>query len=194
MSTPQNVSGLSSPYAERVEQYGQGWYRCWLGLALALSFVMSLIYLLQTHDHRQHKQPMIIFEGDTIARIKTIQKSSRAIVFLDAKWSRYAVSGRKNFKEAASLLADSLLSEIELFILDEWPLDETLQHEQEVTQKWLHSLNLKVLSVGNGYGIGAGSVIWLEAGRVVHEEWSATTLGPEGIVNRTQTLWGTESR
>jgi hypothetical protein len=75
------------------------------------------------------------------------------------------------------------------FILEEWPCEEDNQGRRDVTQQWLHSLGLKELPVGEGFGIGAGSLLWLEDGRVVLEEWSAKKLGAAGIVDRTRKLW-----
>ena len=75
------------------------------------------------------------------------------------------------------------------FVLDEWPSGDDNLERRDIVQKWLRSLDLKKLHIGQGYGIGKGSLLWLEEGRVVFEEWSAKDLGTAGIVDRTRKLW-----
>lgn len=186
--------GLSSPYAPRRERYGRRWYWPWLGFATALGFVALILTLLARNDDRKGLQPLTIREGDPKGVIADIRQAPRAVVFLDALWSVDAVLGRQAFKEAANRLTTSKVAALALFVLDEWPLEESPPERREVQQQWLRSLDLKELPVGGGFGVGAGSVLWLEKGRVVHEEWSAKTLGADGIVSRTGKVWPTGSQ
>jgi hypothetical protein len=141
------------------------------------------------NNHREDLQPVTIREGDPKGLIAEIRQAPRAIVFLDAKWSVDAALGRQTFKEAASRLTTSKPVTLALFVVDEWPLENDPSERREVVQQWLRSLDLKELPVGGGYGIGAGSVLWLEKGRVVLEEWSAKNLGADGILSRTAKVW-----
>jgi hypothetical protein len=191
---------MSSPYADKVKHYGQHWQTPWLFFGVFLLVAMCLFFLPGPPGHRHSHGPVKIAEGDSftvkIAEgdsftvIAAIGRAPRAIVFLDANWSVYTEEGRSYFKEAAAQLARSDFPSIEFFILDEWPLEKDKQDQGQHTQAWLASLNLKELSVGRGFGIGSGSILWLEANKVVAEEWSARSATTSGIVKRTQALWG----
>jgi hypothetical protein len=180
---------MLSPYASPVQRYGRNWYRPWLALLALLAVATGLWLLFHRATEHRNVPPVIVENGDPDKAIAAIRRAPRAIVFLDARWSVYAVQGRQYFKEAALRLAESDLRSINFFILDEWPVEDHRQRHKEITQQWLASLELKELPVGHGFGIGAGSLLWLEKGRVVLEGWSAMKLGEAGITKRTRDLW-----
>jgi hypothetical protein len=134
-----------------------------------------------------------IIEDSPDELIAKIRQAPRAVVFLDVQWSVVAVQGRQCFKEAVKSASTSEFPLISFFVLDEWNTDEDRQAENKTVQQWLGwlgSLGLKELTtVGLGHGIGAGSLIWLEHGKVIHEEWSAAELEAAGILERTRQLW-----
>jgi hypothetical protein len=56
--------------------------------------------------------------------------------------------------------------------------------EDEASQHWLSSLGYAQLA-----GMGAGSLLWLQSGQVLAAEINANSLGAQGIVTRSISLW-----
>ena len=168
-------------------QYGQGWYRAWLAFSATLAVGLCLCLVLRQSPNLRRSPPIV--EGDVRDVVASIRRAPRAVVYLEAPTSVDAVIGRRIFNEAVSGVTESEFPSTTFVILDEWPSDEGKNSNRDFVQTWLRSLSLKELPVGNGYGIGAGSLIWLEEGRVIHEEWSAKTLNAAGIIDRTRKLW-----
>lgn len=182
-----NMDGFSSPYSVRVAQYGRRWYWPWLAFSAILVIGICLYPMLARNADLRGSPP--ILEGDVRDIIACICRAPRAVVYLDTQWSIDTVMGRRCFNEALTRISISEFPSTTFFVLDEWPMDDDKNTSREFVQSWLQSLNLKELPVGHGHGIGAGSLIWLEKGKVIHEEWSAKTLNAAGIVERTRKLW-----
>jgi len=135
------------------------------------------------------KSSPLIVEGDAGDVVASIRRAPRVVVYLDALFSVDAVIGRRCFNEAVTGVSITEWPPTTFFVLDEWPIEEAKNVNREFVQTLLRSLSLKELPVGHGYGIGAGSLIWLEEGRVIHEEWSARRLNAAGIMDRSRKLW-----
>jgi hypothetical protein len=56
--------------------------------------------------------------------------------------------------------------------------------DDEASQEWLNSVGYPQLA-----GAGAGSLLWLESGHVLATEMCANSLGTQGIVDRTTSVW-----
>jgi hypothetical protein len=113
--------------------------------------------------------------------LPAVNAARRALVFLTVPWSGPERSARMAFRAAAEQLAtESPDLGVECFALDE---------EAEWCQAWLATLGVEQL--GGGYPLGAGSMLWLESGRVVSHEIGGCQLKPGGIVARTRWLWAT---
>jgi hypothetical protein len=101
------------------------------------------------------------------------------MVFLTVPWSIPERHARVAFRTAAEQLAGERPDlGIEFFSLNE---------DSEWCQAWLATLGVSQL--GGGYPLGAGSILWLEGGRVVLSEVGGAGLAPGGIVARTLWLW-----
>jgi hypothetical protein len=125
---------------------------------------------------------MAVAEGSPIELLHAISKAPRSLVFLSVPWSGPERLAREAFQIAAIRLSDEYIDlRVNLFLLDE---------EDEVVQTWLSSLGVPYL--GSGYAQGAGSLLWMERGRVVMSEITASFLGASGIVEKSLSLW--ESR
>jgi hypothetical protein len=168
------------------------WYRPWLFLVFLLAVTWGVPQLAQLcqQSAQQPDGPIagaaaLVTEDTTPGTIAAIGAAPRAVVFLYVTWSMDAEHGHRAFLEAAPLLpAERRLPEVVLFIVKE---------DAPVAQDWLTALKqegqLKQLTVGYGHWVGAGSVLWLERGRVIAEAWFARQLGGPGIVERTRKLW-----
>jgi hypothetical protein len=105
--------------------------------------------------------------------------AARALLFLSVPWSCPERNARQVFRAAVARLEEFHPGlEVRFFQLDE---------DAEACQEWLSSLNVPQL--GGGYPRGAGSLLWLEKGKVVAYEISANSLGDQGIVASSVALW-----
>jgi hypothetical protein len=108
-----------------------------------------------------------------------VNAAARALVFLTVPWSGPERSARLAFRTAAEqLAAEHPGIGVECFVLDE---------EAGWCQDWL--VTLGVPRLGGGHPLGAGSMVWLESGRVVSSEVDGHQLRPGGLVTRTLRLW-----
>jgi hypothetical protein len=111
--------------------------------------------------------------------LNAVASASRALVFLTVSWSGPERIARGAFLIAADRLTDEFPQlDIECFSLEE---------EAEWCQMWLTGLGVPPL--GGGYPLGAGSLLWLESGRVVSHEIGGSQLSTAEIVTRTLQLW-----
>lgn len=114
-------------------------------------------------------------DGSLLMAIRT---SPRVMVFLTNPWSGYERAARRAFQDATDkLAADAPALGVEFFSLDE---------EADWCQSWLASLGVPQLGRGP---IGAGSILWLEAGQTISHEINGSTLRWVDIVARTKALW-----
>ena len=119
-----------------------------------------------------------MLEGSGQKLVADICKASRAIVFVSVPWSGPERSARRLFDEAALTLEQTHPQcHIQFFRLE--------VDEDAVSQEWLSSLGFSDFAT-----MGAGSILWLEAGRVVSGVVTANSLGVAGIVQRSTSHWG----
>lgn len=123
---------------------------------------------------------MSISEGAGAQLVDAIHEAARALVFISVPWSIYERHSRRAFYTAVTRL-ESAHSElgIRFFRLD--------ADEDPVSHDWLKSVGFPGLD-----GAGAGSLLWLNTGKVVSDELNANSLGVSGIVSRTISLWGSK--
>lgn len=108
-----------------------------------------------------------------------VNAALRAMAFLTVPWSVPERAARSAFRAAAEHLAAEWSSlGIACFSLDE---------DTEWCQAWLASLGVPPL--GDGNPLGAGSMLWLEAGRVVSHEIGGCRLQLGDIIDRARSLW-----
>ena len=111
--------------------------------------------------------------------IPAVNAAGRSLVFLTVPWSAPERTARAAFRTAAEQLAtDSQGLDVECFALDE---------EADWCQAWLAAVGQPHL--GNGNPLGAGSMLWLELGRVVSHEIEGCSLKSGDIMARTHWLW-----
>jgi hypothetical protein len=117
-------------------------------------------------------------EGSGAEFVATIQAAPRALVFISVPWSAPERNARQVFHAAVALLEEACPDlGISFFRLN--------VDEDEVSQQWLRSLGLPQLAIA-----GAGSLLWLEAGKLIASEITANALGVRGVVGRSVSLWG----
>jgi len=106
----------------------------------------------------------------------------RAVVYPTVDWSVPERRARRAFFEAAEqLLKGHPDLGVTFYSLDE---------EAAAFRGFLAALAIGPYSVGGTYARGCGSIIWLEAGRMLHFAVAGHLIGSEGIINTTLALWG----
>jgi len=115
-------------------------------------------------------------DGSLLPRVNA---APRALVFLTVPWSGPERAARSAFLVAAKALA----AEHEGLGVECYSMDE----EADWCQKWLATLG--VPQIGGGIPHGAGSMLWLELGRVVAHAIDGSQLNPSIILSRTRALW-----
>ena len=109
--------------------------------------------------------------------LPAVLAAPRALVFLTVPWSGPERSARVQFRMAAEqLTAEHPELGIEFFSQDE---------DADWCQTWVGAFGISGL--GGGVPRGAGSMLWLEGGRLVSSELGGAGLAASGIVART--LW-----
>ena len=108
--------------------------------------------------------------------IERIVAANRAMVFISVPWSVPERHARQAFEEVVNQFEPPLsLAGIECFRLE--------VDEDQVAQEWLEKM-------GHPDRSGAGNLLWLEQGKVIDAFEAVLTLGQNGILNRTNELWG----
>src|SRR5262245_51707226 len=108
--------------------------------------------------------PTSILVGSGAILLPDICKASRAIVFISVPWSVPERHARRTFELAAGKLEQIAANlHIDCFRLE---IDE-----DSVSQEWLSTIGFSQFAT-----MGAGSLLWLEAGQVVSSEVSANSL------------------
>jgi hypothetical protein len=119
----------------------------------------------------------LLREGSGSDLVGAIKEAPRALVFISVPWSGPERQGRQVFRAAAATLDEKHAELGIVFFRLEVDEDET-------SQQWLSSVGYLQFA-----GMGAGSLLWLEAGRVLATEINALSLGVSGIVDRSTSLW-----
>jgi hypothetical protein len=115
----------------------------------------------------------MILSGSGIDLVAVIRQSARALIFVDVPWSDEARDARKVFAAAAQVLR-SIDSGVEITVIQ---LDV---HQDEIVQRWV-----KEQGFPEFIEMGAGNLLWTQAGCVVATESSVNALGVDGVVART---------
>jgi hypothetical protein len=123
-----------------------------------------------------------ILEGSGPEMIDAISTASRALVFVSVPWSGPERQARTSFRAAVALLQEKPYAANVRFIRLEVDADTP-------SLNWLNSIGFEEFAT-RGYG----SLLWLESGKVVGSEVSVNSLGPEGIVSRTEHIWNESIR
>jgi len=119
----------------------------------------------------------LLREGRGGELVGAIREAPRAVVFISVPWSVAERHGRQAFRGAVALLEEKHPDlGISFFRLE--------VDEDEVSQQRLSSVGYLQFA-----GMGAGSLLWLQAGRVLATEINANSLGAPGIVARSTSLW-----
>jgi hypothetical protein len=120
---------------------------------------------------------LMLREGCGMELVGAIGEAPRALVFISVPWSVPERHGRQAFRLAAATLEKEHADlGIEFFRLE--------VDEDQTSLQWLCSIGY-----GHFAGLGAGSLIWLQSGRVLATEVNANYLGASGIVTRSTTTW-----
>lgn len=120
--------------------------------------------------------------GSDIDLLAVIRRSARALVFVRVPWSDEARDAQKVFSAATQVLRSIDLGvEIALIQLD--------VHQDEIAQRWV-----KEQGFPEFIEMGAGNLLWTQAGCVVATESSVIALGVDGVVARTLSLWSPKTR
>jgi hypothetical protein len=128
--------------------------------------------------------PPSITTGDIQSLSAEMDAAPRALVYVDAPWSSYAVRGRGQFRAAAAELAAARLG-VRFFLVS----DEGDPGVKEWVAR-LGECRLFPLAVPIGYG----GMVWLEAGRAADADArGGTDLTSAEMVARTHSLWGAEA-
>ena len=116
-------------------------------------------------------------EGSGTDLVLAIREAPRSLVFISVPWSGPERNARQVFRAAAAKLeaAHPQLG-VAFFRLE--------ADEDETSKQWLSSVGYPHFAE-----VGAGSLLWLQSGQVVHSEISANSLGVEGMVARSTSLW-----
>lgn len=111
--------------------------------------------------------------------LPTVNAARRAVVCLTVPWSGPERVARAEFRTAAEYLAaEHRTLSVEWFALDE---------DADWCQAWLAAVGFPGL--GDGVPRGAGSMAWLECGRLVSSELGGCDLRAAAIVARSLSLW-----
>jgi hypothetical protein len=116
-------------------------------------------------------------EGGGAELVSLIRDAPRAVVFISVPWSGPERQGRQVFRAAAAMLNKKQADlGIALFRLE--------VDDDEASKQWLVSVGYPQFAEA-----GAGSLLWLESGKVAAAEISALSVGTPGIVARSTSLW-----
>jgi len=111
--------------------------------------------------------------------LPAVDAAPRAVVVLTVPWSGPERVGRAAVREAAArLAADHPALGVEWFSLDE---------DADWCQAWLARVGFPGL--GDGIPRGAGSLAWLEGGRLMSSELGGCSLRAADIIARSLSLW-----
>jgi hypothetical protein len=109
--------------------------------------------------------------------IAAIQSAPLAIVVISVPWSGPEREARRIFEAASEQLAGRRSNlHIACFRLK--------VDEDPASHHWLASLGVSEFAIA-----GAGSLLWLESGKVVSCDITANRLGVDGVVARSLSLW-----
>ena len=119
----------------------------------------------------------LLREGGGVELVGSIREAPLALVFISVPWSTPERHGRQAFRDAVAILEEKHADlGIAFFRLE--------VDEDETSKEWLISVGYPQFAA-----MGAGSLLWLQSGRVLSTEINANSLGARGIVDRTTSLW-----
>lgn len=119
----------------------------------------------------------MLWEGSGPELVAAIREVPRALVFISVPWSGPERQGRQVFRSSAATL-DEMHADLGIAVF------RLEVDKDEASRQWLVSMGYPQFSV-----MGAGSLLWIQAGEVVATETNALSLGASGIVDRSTSLW-----
>lgn len=120
----------------------------------------------------------MLYEGSGAELVSAIQETPRALVFVSVPWSAPERNARRVFTKAVEVLEQKHTAlGIRYFRLE--------ADEDDVSMNWLSSIGFLHFAV-----MGAGSLLWLENGRVIGDEVSVNLLNVLGVIAKTTLIWG----
>ena len=126
---------------------------------------------------------MSVREDTDGSLLPAVNAAPRAVVVVAVGWSTPSRLARVAFRAAADQLAAGHPAlGVEWFALDE---------DTDCCQAWLGAVGFPGL--GDGVPRGAGSMAWLERGRLVSSELGGCSLQVADIVARSRSLWATDA-
>jgi hypothetical protein len=132
---------------------------------------------MEADDVQRWEIVSLIREGGGAELVSAIREALRAIVFIGVPWSGPERQGRQVFRAAVAKLGQEYPDHGILFFRLE-------VDEDKISHDWLTSVGYPEFAVA-----GAGSLLWLELGKVLSTEINANSLGAQGIVDRSTSLW-----
>jgi hypothetical protein len=118
---------------------------------------------------------MELIKGNDVSVLPLINAAPRALVFLSVPWSVPERTARHAFQKAIDQIAPL---NVKCFVLDE---------DADWCPSWLIALQIHGLE--HGWPQGAGSMIWMELGKVISSELGGCQLSTKDIVARTEQIW-----
>jgi hypothetical protein len=124
--------------------------------------------------------PVTLTVGTDQAAVEAVQKAPRAVVLLTVKWSFYPYRVKQDFFPAVEYLRKHHQSaDLQFFLLEE---------DAEPCKQWFENMNSPLVDAQLGV-MGAGSLLWLENGKVVDFQLSGGELTSADMIARTLKLW-----
>ncbi len=109
--------------------------------------------------------------------IPLICESSRAVVFISVPWSGPERISREVFRVAVAKLEKEFPDHGMSFYRLE-------ADEDEPSQRWLTSVAHPNYAIA-----GAGAILWVKSGSVISSELNASSIGVNGIFDRSLSVW-----
>jgi hypothetical protein len=119
----------------------------------------------------------LLREGPGSELIATIGDSSRAIVFISVPWSGPERIARQLFRIAV----DRIERDFSELGVSNFRLEVD---EDEESHRWLSSIGYLPWAIA-----GVGSLLWLKSGKAISSEISASAIGVDGIIERSNSIW-----
>jgi len=111
-----------------------------------------------------------------------------AVLFVSVSWSDYGTRGKELVKEAEAQFANRPSRSVSWCTGD---LSSTAYPIASVVHQWLiEQERLQAFKLYPNIALGNGSVVWMNRGQIVSFADSAVRLGLEGILRRTEVLFG----
>src|SRR5438874_855107 len=120
---------------------------------------------------------MVIIGLHNESDLDALTSAARALAFLTVPWSVFELKARRTFHSAVDQIRKfEVVPPIRFFALDE---------DAEWCQEWLTTLQVPNLTCP----IGAGAILWIANGQLLHIVVNGTELTVNDVVARTRFFW-----